>query len=175
MWVSPFPEKASEKKIRALWDVLWRRCQQRRVQRLLGALVRLQERGHPTLPAADWGCGRGPEPLRQLQLVWKERGAHRASEFAEKPTDTEVTSFSGVSNSLGMASAGRQCYVLALWRQVVPSMAMKALSPQCGIAVNYWKGFYYVISIICGSNVERAQVNMLSSLSLHLSHENLQW
>lgn len=83
--------------------------------------------------------------------------------------------FSGVSNSLGMASARRQYYVLALWRQVVPSMAVKALSPQCGIAVNFWKGFCCVINTICGSNVERAQVNMLSSPSLHLSHEDLQW
>lgn len=54
-------------------------------------------------------------------------------------------------------------------------MAVKALSPQCGIAVNFWKGFCCVISVICGSNVERAQVSMLSSLSLHPSHEDLQW
>lgn len=54
-------------------------------------------------------------------------------------------------------------------------MAVKALSSQCGIAVNFWKGFCCVISVICGSNVERTQVSMLSSLSLHPSHEDLQW
>lgn len=75
-----------------------------------------------------------------------------------------------------MATARRQYCVPALWRQMVSSMAVKALSPQCGIAVNFWKGFCCgVISIICGTNVERAQVSMLSSLSLHPSHEGLQW
>lgn len=74
-----------------------------------------------------------------------------------------------------MATARRQYCVPALWRQMVSSMALRALSPQWGIAVNFWKGFCCVISIICGSNVERAQVSMLSSLSLHLSHEDLQW
>lgn len=70
--------------------------------------------------------------------------------------------------------ARRQYYVPALWRQVVSSMAVKALSPQCGIAVSFWKGFCCVIRIIDGSSVERAQVSMLSSLSLHLSHEDFQ-
>lgn len=39
-----------------------------------------------------------------------------------------------------MATARRQFYVPALWRQVLSSMAVKALSPQFGIALNFWKG-----------------------------------
>lgn len=57
---------------------------------MLRALVQLPERGHPPLPAPDRGCGRGTQPLRQLQLVRAEGGAPGPAEPAEEPENTEV-------------------------------------------------------------------------------------
>lgn len=62
--------EAGEAAFRVSGDVLGRRRQQRRLQRLLRALLQLaQRRRGAALPATDGGRGRGAEPLRQRQLV----------------------------------------------------------------------------------------------------------
>lgn len=89
-------EEAFEAAVRIAGDVLRRRRQQRRVQRLLRTLVQLEERRHPPLPAADGGRGGDPEPLRQLQLVGEEGGPAGPAESPQEPENTEV----GLSSEL---------------------------------------------------------------------------
>lgn len=83
-------EEACEEKIRALWDVFWWWRQQRRLQRVLGALLRLPEWGYPPLPAPDRGRGWGAQPLCQLQLGWEEGRAAGSAEPAKEPENAEV-------------------------------------------------------------------------------------
>lgn len=84
----------------AFWvagHVLGRRRQQRRLQRLLGALVQFAQRRHgAALPASDGGRGGGAEPLRQRQLVWEEGGTAGTAEPAQEPEDAQV----GVARSV---------------------------------------------------------------------------
>lgn len=69
-YLSSRPEETGEAALRVPRHVLGRRRQQRRLQRLLRALVQLAQRRHgAALPASDGGRGRGAEPLRQRQLV----------------------------------------------------------------------------------------------------------
>lgn len=87
---SDLAEEACEEEIWALWDVFWRWCQQWCLECLLWALVWFQERRHSPLPAADRGCGRSSQPLRQLKLVREERRASGPAELTEEPENTEV-------------------------------------------------------------------------------------
>lgn len=85
-------EEAVEAALRIARDVLRRRRQQRRVQCLFRTIVRLTERRHPPLPAADGGRGRDPEPLRQLQLVGEEGGPAGPAESPQEPKNIKVGS-----------------------------------------------------------------------------------
>ena len=83
--------EAGEAALRVSRNVLWRRRQQRRLQRLLRALIQLAQRRHgAALPASDGGRGRGAEPLRQRQLVWEEGGSAGPAEPAQEPEDAQV-------------------------------------------------------------------------------------
>lgn len=83
--------EAGEAALRIPGLVLGRRGQQRRLQRLLRALLQLAQRwrGAP-LHAADRGRGRSPEPLRQRQLVREEGGAAGPAEPVQEPEDAQV-------------------------------------------------------------------------------------
>lgn len=83
--------EAGEAVFRVSGDVLGRRRQQRRLQRLLRSLLQLaQRRRGAALPATDGGRGRGAEPLLQRQLVWEERGTAGTAELAQEPEDAQV-------------------------------------------------------------------------------------
>ena len=98
--VSASTAEADAAEVRVSGHVLGRRRQQRRVQRLLRALLQLQERRHPALPPADGGRGRGPQPLRQLQLVRAQRGAAGSAEPAQEPAHPQVGVNEGQANLL---------------------------------------------------------------------------
>lgn len=83
-------EEARAKKIRILWDVLRRWCQQRRIKCLFGKVLQLQEREHTHLHEADRGRGWSPEPLCQHQLVREERRPPRPAELAKEPENSKV-------------------------------------------------------------------------------------
>ena len=89
--VSVHSAEAGEAALRVAGNVLGRRRQQRRLQRLLRAVVQLAQRRHgAALPASDGGRGRGAEPLRQRQLVREEGGTAGAAEPAQEPEDAQV-------------------------------------------------------------------------------------
>lgn len=58
---------------------------------MLRKVLRITERGNTSLPTADRGRGRGPQSLRQFQLVREERGADWPTKPTEESADTQVS------------------------------------------------------------------------------------
>ena len=72
-------------------DVHMLKCTYSRWIKASAKLYILSLSRYPSLPASDRGCGRGTQPLCQLQLVWEEGGTAGTAEPAEESKNTQVS------------------------------------------------------------------------------------